>query len=251
MIPKFINLLLRNESCPLHGSGDNRRSYLYVEDVARAFDVILHRGSIGSVYNIGSEIELENRVVLNKLISIFRQRNLLKHSDDSYYIRHVQDRAFNDFRYHIDSDAVNALGWQRKYSDFDSALHDTVEWYLNQCRPDHWTNIDRALAPHPHFNAKTTVAKNLATVQDIDVGIGSGSNNTNKEAGYINISRSTSNQNISGDDVQNNANNTNGNLYTNSISNNKNNNNNTKSLKWLIYGQDGYVYSHLIYQRKK
>lgn len=96
---------------------------------------------------------------------MFRQRGILSHSDNSYYVTHVQDRAFNAFRYHIDSDAVNTLGWNRKYSDFDSALEASVEWYLSSCKSVHWGNIDRALAPHPHFTSKIAVASRMSKMR--------------------------------------------------------------------------------------
>jgi len=71
LIPKFIFLLDRKQPCPLHGDGKNRRSYLYVSDVVEAFDLILRKGVPGTIYNIGSRVEVSNRDVLRALIRLF------------------------------------------------------------------------------------------------------------------------------------------------------------------------------------
>lgn len=150
LIPKFTNILARGGSCPLHGSGENRRSFLHVEDVARAFDIILHRGVTGEIYNIGSEEEYENIDILRRLIKLFRTEYpqcLNKDLPDSHYIQHVRDRAFNDFRYHIDSSSLYALGWKREENSLDEGLRKTVAWYM--ANPNHWPNIESALAAHP------------------------------------------------------------------------------------------------------
>jgi UDP-glucose 4,6-dehydratase len=152
LIPKFTNILRRGGSCPLHGSGKNRRSFLHVEDVARAFDVILHRGVTGEIYNIGSEEEFENIDILKRLVQIFRRKYpqcLNADLPDSHYITFVRDRAFNDFRYHIDSSSLYQLGWQRLETDLDQGLEKTVDWYMNH--PKHWPNIESALAAHPYL----------------------------------------------------------------------------------------------------
>jgi len=152
LIPKFTSILARGGSCPLHGSGKNRRSFLHVEDVARAFDVILHRGVTGEIYNIGSEEEYENIDILQRLIKIFRSRYpqcLNASLPDSHYITYVRDRAFNDFRYHIDSSSLYALGWKREITNLDSGIESTVKWYMEH--PKHWPNIESALAAHPYL----------------------------------------------------------------------------------------------------
>jgi UDP-glucose 4,6-dehydratase len=151
LIPKFTSILARGGVCPLHGSGENRRSFLHVEDVARAFDVILHKGKTGEIYNIGSEEEFTNIDIANRLIKIFRKHypKCLSNPDDKHYITHVRDRAFNDFRYHIDSSSLYALGWKRQETNLDEGIRKTVEWYMNN--PKHWPNIESALAAHPYL----------------------------------------------------------------------------------------------------
>jgi len=152
LIPKFTNILSRGGSCPLHGSGKNRRSFLHVEDVARAFDVILHRGITGEIYNIGSEEEYENIDILQRLVKIFRAHYpqcLNANLPDSHYITYVRDRAFNDFRYHIDSSSLYALGWKRVVTNLDDGIKATVDWYM--ANPHHWPNVESALAAHPYL----------------------------------------------------------------------------------------------------
>jgi len=152
LIPKFTNILARGGSCPLHGTGKNRRSFLHVEDVARAFDVVLHRGITGEIYNIGSEEEFENIDILQRLVKIFRKKYphcLNPDLPDSHYITFVRDRAFNDFRYHIDSSSLFKLGWQREVTNLDDGLEKTVDWYMQH--PKHWPNVEGALAAHPYL----------------------------------------------------------------------------------------------------
>lgn len=141
LIPKIISRLSRGQPFPLHGDGTNRRSFLYVQDVAEAFDVILTKGSLGSVYNIGSDYEFTNKEVLVSMLELF---GLGKEHDK--YIRYVRDRAFNDFRYHINTKGLNDLGWKQK-TDFATGLKMTKDWYMS--RDHYWGDISQALQAHP------------------------------------------------------------------------------------------------------
>lgn len=148
LIPKFIYLLDQGKPCPLHGDGSNKRSYLHVDDVANAFSVILKRGKIGEVYNIGSKYEFSNADVLDRLLDAFEIQN------KTIYITYVTDRAFNDFRYHIDTFALEELGWNQKIN-FADGMKATKEWYLKHRA--WWGDIAGALKAHPfaqaaHFN---------------------------------------------------------------------------------------------------
>jgi UDP-glucose 4,6-dehydratase len=144
LIPKFIHLLSRSQPCPLHGTGSNRRSFLYVSDVARAFDCILTKGVIGQIYNIGSNFEVTNKDVLLTLLKSF---NL----DEETYVRYVRDRCFNDFRYHIDSTSLNELGWEQKV-DFSQGIELTKQWYLSHL--NHWGDVSGVLTAHPFVHGK-------------------------------------------------------------------------------------------------
>ncbi len=153
IIPKFISLLSQGKPCPLHGTGDNRRSFLYVKDVARAFDTILHKGLNHHIYNIGSTEEISNKELLKLLIQLFRTDGRLdptKTDDD--YIFHVADRAFNDQRYHINSTTLHKLGWSQESIDFKTHLKTCIDWYLSH--PNHWDEdiVQTALVPHPIIN---------------------------------------------------------------------------------------------------
>lgn len=139
VIPKFINLLERGEKLCIHGSGENVRNYLYITDVAKAFDLILHKGKIGEIYNIGTDFELNNRELANKLLQIYGLENSM--------IKYVEDRKFNDKRYSIDSSKLEKLGWSIDVT-FDEGLEKTIRWYKDNSSV--WNNIERYLKPHPN-----------------------------------------------------------------------------------------------------
>ena len=133
----------------LHGDGHNSRNYLFVEDVARAFDVILHRGEIGSIYNIGGTNELTNFEVARNLIQILcgvegGEEDIAKH------VRYVEDRAFNDLRYQIDSTRLHSLGWRESVSWRDG-IQKTVDWYMEHS--SNWPGelVEAALQAHPRM----------------------------------------------------------------------------------------------------
>jgi UDP-glucose 4,6-dehydratase len=140
LIPKFINLLRLGRKVCLHGDGSNQRSFLYVGDVANAFDIILHKGKVGEIYNIGTDYELSNLQVAQILIK------LAGHDKAEDHMEFVRDRAFNDCRYHIDTSSLESLGWKREI-DFEEGLRLTREWYLGH--DQWWGNIENALKAHP------------------------------------------------------------------------------------------------------
>ena len=154
VIPKFISLLAQGRPCSVHGSGEHRRSFLYVTDVAHAFDTILHRGQNLHIYNIGSseEMEISNLHLAQTLISLFRQHYphcLDASKPDDAYIVHVKDRAFNDQRYHIDSSELYALGWKKSKDNLRQQLLQCIQWYTSHTQ--HWPQqvLQAALQPHP------------------------------------------------------------------------------------------------------
>jgi len=143
MIPKFINQIMRDWPITLHGGGNTFRNMLFVEDVARAFDTILHFGQLGNVYNIGGEEsnEASVRMMATKLLEIMKPGSPLEEN-----IVITPDRVFNDTRYFIDTSSLASLGWQPQVS-FDVGLKRTVDWYLSPCG-DNWGDITGALAAH-------------------------------------------------------------------------------------------------------
>jgi len=146
LIPKFVNQLIRETPVTLHGDGTNTRNFLYVEDVARAFDVILHKAKVGAIYNIGGKNERTNVQVAKDLIGILGMKN--KEND---MISYVSDRHFNDLRYTINSKKLHDLGWVEEMS-WEEGLKTTVDWYKSHTI--RYGNIDAALVAHPRFGEK-------------------------------------------------------------------------------------------------
>jgi dTDP-glucose 4,6-dehydratase len=109
LIPKFIKLLKENKRLTIHGQGNTIRSFLHVDDLCYAFKLILENGTIGEIYNIGSEDEYSVLDVAKILIK--KIKNTDKIED---YISFVVDRPFNDTRYWISDDKIKSLGWTIK-----------------------------------------------------------------------------------------------------------------------------------------
>lgn len=121
LVPFFIKKLLNGEKVPVYGNGSNIRDWLYVEDHCQAVDLILHRGKVGEIYNVGANNEHSNLEVTKKMIQ------LLGLSEDR--IEFVKDRPGHDIRYAIDASKLrNELGWEPEV-DFETGFRDTVEWY--------------------------------------------------------------------------------------------------------------------------
>lgn len=117
LIPKFITLLKENKKLTIHGKGDTRRSFIWTEDVNNALSIVMERGIVGEIYNIGTKQEYSVMDVASILVQkIHNSKNL----ED--YIEYVEDRPFNDFRYALDTSKLNALGWKEEYTNFDTNL---------------------------------------------------------------------------------------------------------------------------------
>jgi UDP-glucose 4,6-dehydratase len=144
LIPKFICLLSQDKPCFIHGDGSNRRNFLFVEDVASAFDTITHKGLTGNVYNIGTDFEISNLDVARLLLKAFGK-------DEKTHIQFVENRPFNDCRYKINSDKLLALGWRPQVS-WEEGIQRTIDWYKNNTK--NWISIEAALVPHPRAGQK-------------------------------------------------------------------------------------------------
>ncbi|CAM0957407.1 unnamed protein product [Alopecurus aequalis] len=140
LVPKFILLAMRGGPLPVHGDGSHVRSYLYCEDVAEAFDVVLHRGEVGSVYNIGTTKERRVVDVLRHICGMFGL-------NPAEAIRTVSDRPFNDHRYFIDDQKLKALGWSER-TQWEEGIKKTADWYIKHGK-DWWGDLSGALLPHP------------------------------------------------------------------------------------------------------
>jgi UDP-glucose 4,6-dehydratase len=123
LIPKFIKALLNNNKCTIHGKGESRRNFIYVDDVSTALDTIIKYGIINNIYNIGTKNEYSVIDIAKKLI------NILKPNEDfNDWIEYVDDRLFNDFRYAINNDKLLNLGWSEQHN-FEESLLKTIDYY--------------------------------------------------------------------------------------------------------------------------
>jgi dTDP-glucose 4,6-dehydratase len=127
VIPLFITKLIAGERVPLYGDGSNERDWLHVDDHCVALRLLIHRGELGEVYNIGADAQLTNRALAEMILSAFGL-------DDSW-IELVPDRPGHDQRYAVDSSRLRQLGWSPAHS-LQDRLVDTIAWYRR--REDWW-----------------------------------------------------------------------------------------------------------------
>ncbi|HDG68477.1 MAG TPA: dTDP-glucose 4,6-dehydratase, partial [candidate division Zixibacteria bacterium] len=119
LIPRFVSLALKGEKLPLYGDGRNIRDWLYVEDNCRALLLILKKGKVGEIYNIGAGELHQNIEIARKILEI-----LGKPED---MITFVADRPGHDRRYCVNWDKIRALGWEPQ-ADFEKQFRNTVKW---------------------------------------------------------------------------------------------------------------------------
>jgi dTDP-glucose 4,6-dehydratase len=137
LIPLCIHNIINNKPLPIYGKGENVRDWLYVEDHARAIDVIFHYGNIGETYNIGGHNEWTNIALVKELCKQMDEK-LGRHKGESEkLITYVTDRAGHDLRYAIDATKLkNELGWMPSLQ-FEEGISKTIDWYLNNTK---WLN---------------------------------------------------------------------------------------------------------------
>ena len=143
LIPLFINNIRHRKPLPVYGKGENVRDWLYVEDHARAIDLIFHKGKIGDTYNIGGFNEWKNIDIIKVLINTVDRLLGRPEGADMDLITYVTDRAGHDLRYAIDSSKLQKeLGWEPSLQ-FEEGIEKTVRWYLdNQAWMDNVTSGD-------------------------------------------------------------------------------------------------------------
>ncbi|HXD93183.1 MAG TPA: dTDP-glucose 4,6-dehydratase [Bacteroidia bacterium] len=130
LIPLCINNIKNNKPLPIYGKGENIRDWLFVEDHARAIDVIFHNAKEGTTYNIGGHNEWTNIDVIRLLCKIMDKKLNRAAGTNEKLITFVKDRAGHDLRYAIDSSKLqNELGWKPSLQ-FEEGLEKTVDWYL-------------------------------------------------------------------------------------------------------------------------
>jgi dTDP-glucose 4,6-dehydratase len=128
LIPLMINNCLNKKPLPVYGDGLNVRDWLYVEDHCKAIDLVLHKGKIGEVYNIGGNNERTNIEIVKMIVSYIHDN--VDSSVDESLIKYVEDRKGHDRRYAIDATKIKEeLGWYPE-TKFEDGIKKTIEWYL-------------------------------------------------------------------------------------------------------------------------
>ena len=131
LIPLVISRALNNESIPVYGKGENVRDWLYVTDHCKAIDLIVRKGRVGEVYNVGGHNERTNLEVVKTILRALDKPESLIH--------YVTDRPGHDMRYAIDPTKLETeLGWKPEYT-FDTGIPVTIQWYLDH--KDWWEHI--------------------------------------------------------------------------------------------------------------
>ncbi len=126
----MINNIRNNKPLPVYGKGENVRDWLYVEDHARAIDLIYHQGKVDETYNIGGFNEWKNIDIVNLLCDLLDKKLNRPPGTSSKLITYVTDRAGHDHRYAIDASKIkNELGWEPSLQ-FEEGLNKTIDWYL-------------------------------------------------------------------------------------------------------------------------
>jgi len=119
-IPLFTTNLLDGKKIPLYGDGLNERDWLFVDDHCSGVHLVLTKGTLGEIYNIGAGNETTNRVLVNKLLEAFGVGEEM--------VQYVEDRKGHDRRYSVNIDKIIKLGWKKERT-LDEALAETVQWY--------------------------------------------------------------------------------------------------------------------------
>lgn len=131
LIPLMISRALADEELPVYGKGENVRDWLHVSDHCVAIDLIIHKGAVGEVYNVGGHNERTNLEVVQTILKTLDKPESL--------IKYVTDRPGHDLRYAIDPTKLETeLGWKPQYT-FDTGIKQTIQWYLDN--KEWWQNI--------------------------------------------------------------------------------------------------------------
>lgn len=137
LIPLMIINALNGKPLPVYGEGMNVRDWLYVEDHCKAIDLVIHKGKVGEVYNIGGHNEMKNIDIVNLICRELDE--LGKTENAERLITHVTDRKGHDMRYAIDPAKIHGeLGWLPE-TKFEDGIKKTISWYLEN--EDWWSEI--------------------------------------------------------------------------------------------------------------
>ena len=131
LIPLFINNIVNNKPLPVYGKGENVRDWLFVNDHARAIDVIFHKGKLNETYNIGGFNEWKNIDLIKVIIKTVDRMLGREEGTSDKLITYVKDRAGHDLRYAINANKIkNELGWEPSLQ-FEEGIEKTIKWYLD------------------------------------------------------------------------------------------------------------------------
>lgn len=131
LIPLFINNIIQHNPLPVYGDGKYTRDWLFVEDHARAIDLVFHKGKNKETYNIGGFNEWQNIDLIRLLCSMMDKKLNRKEGESEKLIASVKDRPGHDLRYAIDASKINKeLGWEPSVT-FEEGLERTIDWYLS------------------------------------------------------------------------------------------------------------------------
>eukprot|EP00759_Apiculatamorpha_spiralis_P040248 PhF_6_TR38888/c0_g1_i1/m.58167/K12450/RHM; UDP-glucose 4,6-dehydratase len=150
VIPRFCMLLHEGEKMTIQGSGNNTRTFIHAFDVARAFTMIVEKGILGEIYNIGTRDEHSVKEIANRLAALIKPSAPI----DSL-VTYIPDREFNDMRYDINSTKLSDLGWRQEI-DFETGLKQTAEWYTKVALPNKFwpvlnKKINTAVVSYPNI----------------------------------------------------------------------------------------------------
>ena len=131
LIPLFINNIKNNKPLPVYGKGENIRDWLWVNDHAKAIDVIFHKAALGETYNIGGHNEWKNIDLIKVICKVMDKKLGRDEGTSEKLITYVTDRAGHDMRYAIDASKLkNDLGWEPSLQ-FEEGIEKTIDWYLD------------------------------------------------------------------------------------------------------------------------
>ncbi|PCJ28387.1 MAG: dTDP-glucose 4,6-dehydratase [Flavobacteriales bacterium] len=137
LIPLFINNIQNNKPLPVYGKGENIRDWLWVNDHAKAIDVIFHGGRNGETYNIGGHNEWKNIDLIKVMCKVMDEKLGRPEGESEKLITYVTDRAGHDMRYAIDATKLKEeLGWVPSLQ-FEEGIRNTIDWYLEN---EEWLN---------------------------------------------------------------------------------------------------------------
>ena len=143
LIPLFTTNLIEDKRVPVYGDGKQVRDWLYVEDQCEALDLVLHKGQLGEIYNVGAGNEEFNIDVTKGIIKLLGKSENL--------ITYVTDRPGHDRRYAVDTAKIRTLGWQPRHN-FQQGLQKTVDWYVNNA--EWWHAIKKKQADYQAWMEK-------------------------------------------------------------------------------------------------